>query len=59
MILVMTTNAGFRKPSTKSIGFQQQDMSHDAMAVINKTFSPEFRNRLDHISSGSTISTWE
>jgi ATP-dependent Clp protease ATP-binding subunit ClpA len=44
----MTTNAGVQETQRKSIGFQQQDMSHDAMAVINKTFSPEFRNRLDH-----------
>jgi ATP-dependent Clp protease ATP-binding subunit ClpA len=48
VILVMTTNAGVQETQRKSIGFQQQDMSHDAMAVINKTFSPEFRNRLDH-----------
>ncbi|WP_429073247.1 ATP-dependent Clp protease ATP-binding subunit ClpA [Aeromonas veronii] len=48
VILVMTTNAGVQETQRKSIGFQQQDLSHDAMAVINKTFSPEFRNRLDH-----------
>ncbi|MEW7866494.1 ATP-dependent Clp protease ATP-binding subunit ClpA [Aeromonas diversa] len=49
VILVMTTNAGVQETQRKSIGFQQQDMSHDAMSVINKTFTPEFRNRLDHI----------
>ena len=48
IILVMTTNAGVQETQRKSIGFQQQDLSHDAMEVINKTFSPEFRNRLDH-----------
>ncbi len=42
VILVMTTNAGVQETQRKSIGFQQQDMSHDAMAVINKTFSPGF-----------------
>ncbi|MGL5451956.1 MAG: ATP-dependent Clp protease ATP-binding subunit ClpA [Aeromonas sp.] len=48
VVLVMTTNAGVQETQRKSIGFQQQDLSHDAMDVINKTFSPEFRNRLDH-----------
>ncbi|MGZ9898590.1 ATP-dependent Clp protease ATP-binding subunit ClpA [Shewanella gaetbuli] len=47
--LVMTTNAGVQETIRKSIGFQQQDHSQDAMAEINKVFSPEFRNRLDSI----------
>ncbi len=49
VVLVMTTNAGVQETIRKSIGFQQQDNSHDAMAEINRTFSPEFRNRLDGI----------
>ncbi|OYD26137.1 ATP-dependent Clp protease ATP-binding subunit ClpA [Oceanimonas baumannii] len=49
VILVMTTNAGVQETVRKSIGFQQQDHSHDAMTEINRTFAPEFRNRLDHI----------
>ena len=49
VILVMTTNAGVQETQRKSIGFQQQDHSFDAMSEINRTFSPEFRNRLDHI----------
>jgi ATP-dependent Clp protease ATP-binding subunit ClpA len=49
IVLVMTTNAGVQAVSRKSIGFKQQDHSHDAMSEINKTFSPEFRNRLDGI----------
>ena len=49
VILVMTTNAGVQETVRKSIGFQQQDHSHDAMSEINRTFAPEFRNRLDHI----------
>ncbi|NKF51520.1 ATP-dependent Clp protease ATP-binding subunit ClpA [Shewanella sp. WXL01] len=47
--LVMTTNAGVQETVRKSIGFRQQDHSQDAMAEINKVFSPEFRNRLDSI----------
>ncbi|UAA40483.1 ATP-dependent Clp protease ATP-binding subunit ClpA [Paraneptunicella aestuarii] len=49
VVLVMTTNAGVQETSRKSIGFKQQDHSHDAMSEINRTFSPEFRNRLDGI----------
>ncbi|NQZ04003.1 ATP-dependent Clp protease ATP-binding subunit ClpA [Idiomarina sp.] len=49
VIIVMTTNAGVRETVRKSIGFKQQDHSHDAMAEINRTFTPEFRNRLDGI----------
>jgi len=49
IILVMTTNAGAGEMSRASIGFTQQDHSSDGMAIINKSFSPEFRNRLDTI----------
>ena len=49
VILVMTTNAGVRETERKSIGFNQQDKSVDAMAEINRLFTPEFRNRLDSI----------
>ncbi|RUO65228.1 ATP-dependent Clp protease ATP-binding subunit ClpA [Pseudidiomarina planktonica] len=49
VIIVMTTNAGVRETVRKSIGFKQQDHSHDAMSEINKIFTPEFRNRLDGI----------
>jgi ATP-dependent Clp protease ATP-binding subunit ClpA len=48
VVLVMTTNAGVHETTRKSIGFKQQDHSHDAMAEINQTFTPEFRNRLDN-----------
>ena len=48
VVLVMTTNAGVQETIRKSIGFKQQDHSHDAMSEINKTFTPEFRNRLDN-----------
>ena len=49
IVIVMTTNAGAQEMSRASIGFTQQDHSSDAMAIIKKTFSPEFRNRLDAI----------
>ncbi|WP_217876539.1 ATP-dependent Clp protease ATP-binding subunit ClpA [Pseudoalteromonas shioyasakiensis] len=49
VVVVMTTNAGVQETVRKSIGFTEQDHSHDAMSEINKVFSPEFRNRLDNI----------
>jgi ATP-dependent Clp protease ATP-binding subunit ClpA len=49
VVLVMTTNAGVQETIRKSIGFKQQDSSNNAMIEINKTFAPEFRNRLDAI----------
>ena len=49
IILVMTTNAGAQEMSRASIGFTAQDHTSDGMNVLKKTFSPEFRNRLDAI----------
>jgi ATP-dependent Clp protease ATP-binding subunit ClpA len=49
VLLVMTTNAGAQEMSRASIGFTQQDHSSDGMSVIQKSFTPEFRNRLDAI----------
>ena len=49
IILIMTTNAGAESLDRASIGFAQQDHSTDALADIKKTFTPEFRNRLDTI----------
>ena len=49
VIVVMTTNAGAQQAARRTIGFVQQDHSTDAMEVIRKTFTPEFRNRLDAV----------
>jgi len=49
VILVMTTNAGATQAARRSIGFTRQDHSTDALEVIRKGFTPEFRNRLDAI----------
>ena len=47
--VVMTTNAGAEQRHRRSMGFTTQDHSPDAMEAISKTFSPEFRNRLDAV----------
>ena len=49
VILVMTTNAGARQAARRSIGFLEQSHATDAMEVIRRTFTPEFRNRLDAV----------
>src|SRR5450830_544745 len=49
VIVIMTTNAGAETAARASIGFTHQDHSSDAMEVIKKSFTPEFRNRLDTI----------
>jgi ATP-dependent Clp protease ATP-binding subunit ClpA len=49
VILIMTTNAGAEEGSRASIGFTQQDHATDSMKVIERGFSPEFRNRLDAV----------
>ena len=49
VIIVMTTNAGAQEAGRASVGFTLQDHSSDAMEVIKRMFSPEFRNRLDAI----------
>ncbi|NOX75281.1 MAG: ATP-dependent Clp protease ATP-binding subunit ClpA [Gammaproteobacteria bacterium] len=49
VILVMTTNAGAELMSRPSIGFTEADNSSDGMEAIKRTFTPEFRNRLDAV----------
>jgi ATP-dependent Clp protease ATP-binding subunit ClpA len=49
VVLIMTTNAGAEASSRRSIGFNEQNHQTDAMEVIRKMFTPEFRNRLDGI----------
>jgi ATP-dependent Clp protease ATP-binding subunit ClpA len=46
VILIMTTNAGAREMSSRSIGFTGDGKGRDQKAV-REMFAPEFRNRLD------------
>ncbi|MFO7593921.1 MAG: ATP-dependent Clp protease ATP-binding subunit ClpA [Pseudomonadota bacterium] len=55
VIIVMTTNLGADKLAGRSIGFTEQDHSTDSLEVINKHFTPEFRNRLDAIIQFSSL----
>ncbi|TQV77518.1 ATP-dependent Clp protease ATP-binding subunit ClpA [Aliikangiella marina] len=49
VILIMTTNAGAAELEKPGIGFNLQSKDKDNLEVINRVFSPEFRNRLDAI----------
>ena len=49
VIVVMTTNAGAQAAARRTIGFVEQNHATDAMEVIRRAFSPEFRNRLDAV----------
>jgi len=47
VILIMTTNAGAREMSDASMGFGNSAGSGRGRGAIERTFTPEFRNRLD------------
>ena len=48
VVLIMTTNAGARDVSTEGIGFSSTGPTGSrGKGAIERTFSPEFRNRLD------------
>jgi ATP-dependent Clp protease ATP-binding subunit ClpA len=48
IVLVMTTNAGAHELSSRAVGFSAGEPGQGtARGAIERTFSPEFRNRLD------------
>jgi ATP-dependent Clp protease ATP-binding subunit ClpA len=47
VVLVMTSNAGAAEMSKTSIGFTKQEHQTDGSEAVKRTFTPEFRNRLD------------
>ena len=49
VVIVLTTNAGAQLAARRSMGFVEQNHTTDAMEVLRKLFTPEFRNRLDAI----------
>ncbi len=49
IILIMTSNAGAQELSRARVGFNQGLDLSKADKAMEKTFSPEFRNRLDNI----------
>ncbi|MGZ9811201.1 ATP-dependent Clp protease ATP-binding subunit ClpA [Pseudoroseicyclus sp. H15] len=51
VILIMTSNAGAQEQSKEAIGFGRDRREGEDTAAIERTFTPEFRNRLDAVIS--------
>ncbi|MCL2669307.1 MAG: AAA family ATPase, partial [Syntrophaceae bacterium] len=50
VVLLMTSNAGAREIGRQAIGFDGQPVNRNAVyKALERTFSPEFRNRLDGV----------
>src|SRR5262245_29625413 len=47
VILIMTTNAGARDLSGRKLGFGDPGAGSKSTGILERVFSPEFRNRLD------------
>jgi ATP-dependent Clp protease ATP-binding subunit ClpA len=51
VILIMTSNAGAADMAKEAIGFGRDKRTGEDTAAIERTFTPEFRNRLDAVIS--------
>jgi ATP-dependent Clp protease ATP-binding subunit ClpA len=51
VILIMTSNAGASEMAKTAIGFGRERRTGEDTAAIERTFTPEFRNRLDAVIS--------
>jgi len=56
VILIMTTNAGAAEQAKSAIGFGRDRREGEDTAAIERTFTPEFRNRLDAVISFAPLS---
>ncbi|MDC7125323.1 MAG: ATP-dependent Clp protease ATP-binding subunit ClpA [Spirochaetales bacterium] len=57
VIIIMTSNAGAREVGKTLIGFGDSTVTESAInEAVEKTFSPEFRNRLDSIIKFNRLS---
>ena len=51
VIVIMTSNAGAAELGKNAMGFNRESREGEDTAAIERTFTPEFRNRLDAIIS--------
>ena len=51
VVLIMTSNAGAAELAKSAIGFGRERREGEDTAAIERTFTPEFRNRLDAVIS--------
>jgi ATP-dependent Clp protease ATP-binding subunit ClpA len=59
VVLIMTTNAGARDLSDRRLGFAEQGKGGSSRGALERTFSPEFRNRLDAVVTFGALGTEE
>jgi len=59
VVLIMTTNAGARDLSDRRLGFAEQGKGGSSRGALERTFTPEFRNRLDAIVTFGALGTAE
>jgi ATP-dependent Clp protease ATP-binding subunit ClpA len=59
VILIMTTNAGARDLSDRRLGFGEAGQGGSSRGALERTFSPEFRNRLDSVVTFGALGTGE
>ncbi|MFZ1725523.1 MAG: ATP-dependent Clp protease ATP-binding subunit ClpA [Albidovulum sp.] len=55
VILIMTSNAGASEMAKSAIGFGRDKREGEDTAAIERTFTPEFRNRLDAVISFAAL----
>jgi len=51
VVLIMTSNAGAQEQAKSAVGFGRERREGEDTAAIERTFTPEFRNRLDAVIS--------
>jgi len=56
VILIMTSNAGAAEQAKAAIGFGRDRREGEDTAAVERTFTPEFRNRLDSVISFAPLS---
>ena len=55
VILIMTTNVGARDLSDRRMGFSETGAGGSSRGALERTFMPEFRNRLDAIVNFNSL----
>ena len=56
VVLIMTSNAGASEQAKEAVGFGRDRRTGEDTAAIERTFTPEFRNRLDAVISFAPLS---
>ncbi len=55
VVIIMTSNAGASEQAKEAVGFGRDRRTGEDTAAIERTFTPEFRNRLDAVISFAAL----